>query len=187
MNLESKIEGLLFYKGEPVEIKEIAKLLDVKIEEVKDALETLKSNLAGRGMMLMEKNDEVMLATSSELAPILEKIRKDELTKELSKASLETLAVIIYKKGATRSEIDYIRGVNSNFILRNLSIRGLVEKITDPGDQRRYIYRPTFELLSFLGVPSVENMPDFEKVMNTLVNEMQNNISKEEGEEQVNA
>ncbi len=179
MDLSSKIEGLLFYKGEPMAVKDIGKLFDVSEQDVKEAIEVLKTALSGRGISVMEKNDEIMLSTALELAPILEKIRKDELTKELSKASLETLAVIIYKNGATRSEIDYIRGVNSNFILRNLSIRGLVERITDPNDQRRYIYRPTFELLSYLGISNVDKMPDFEKVMTTLTNEMQNGLSKE--------
>ena len=72
--------------------------------------------------------------------------------------------MVLYKNGANRAEIDYIRGVNSSFTLRSLLVRGLVERITDPRDLRRYFYRPSFELLSFLGVKSVEELPEYAEV-----------------------
>ena len=96
-----------------------------------------------------------------ELSSLIEDLQKEELNKDLSKASLETLSIILYKNGANRAEIDYIRGVNSSFTLRALSIRGLVEKTIDPKDSRRYIYKSSFELLSFMGVKSVEELPDY--------------------------
>ena len=88
--------------------------------------------------------------------------------KDLSKATLETLSIVLYKNGATRAEIDYIRGVNSTFSLRALSVRGLVEKIQDPSDNRRFIYKPTFELLSFMGVTKVEELPEYETTLMTI-------------------
>lgn len=88
-------------------------------------------------------------------------MRKEELSKDLSKASLETITIILYKNGATRSEIDYIRGVNSSFILRNLAIRGLVEKVPSPDDSRKITYRPTFDLLSYMGVTRIEEIKEF--------------------------
>ena len=105
-----------------------------------------------------------MLGTNPEFGSMLEEMRKEELSKELSKASLETIAVILYKEGATRADIDYIRGVNSSFILRNLLIRGLVEKITDPADSRRYLYKPSFDLLSYLGLSKLSLLPEFENM-----------------------
>src|SRR6476620_6247347 len=102
MKLDQKIEGLLFFKGEPISVKKLADLLNVKKDEVLEALKLLEENLANRGLMLIRKEDEVMLGTKSELGPILEKIRKEELSKELSKASVETLSVILYKDGVTR-------------------------------------------------------------------------------------
>jgi segregation and condensation protein B len=77
-------------------------------------------------------------------------------------AGLETLSIVLYLGPVSRSEIDYIRGVNSNFILRNLLMRGLVERIEHETDKRSLKYRPTFELLSFLGIGSVEELPEYE-------------------------
>lgn len=168
MTLDTKIEGLLFFKGEPVSQKELAKFLDVSVEEVTQALKNLEEKLSDRGLQILYKGDEVTLGTHAELGPLLEKIRKEELDKELSKASLETLSVVMYKEGVTRSEIDYIRGVNSSFILRNLLIRGLIEKVVHPLDSRKYAYKPTFELLSYMGVSKIEDLPDYEVTRDAL-------------------
>lgn len=177
MELESKIEGLLFYKGESVEIKKLAEILKVSIEEIEEGLKKLEEKLSSRGLVLVRKENSVVLGISGELGSLIEEMRKEELSKELTKSSLETLSIIIYKNGATRGEIDYIRGVNSSFILRNLLIRGLIEKTVDQKDSRRFIYKPTIETLSFMGVTSIENMPNYEQVRNQLqeiINQEQN-------------
>lgn len=179
MTLDQKIEGLLFFRGEPISMKKLAEFLGVKKDDVMEALKILEEKLADRGLTLVRKEDEVMLGTKSELGPMLEKIRKEELSKELSKASLETLSVILYKDGVARSEIDYIRGVNSSFILRNLLVRGLIEKITHPTDSRRYIYKPTFDLLAHLGISSVSELPGYLETKAALDNQE----AKEEPEE----
>lgn len=164
MQLESKIEGLLFYKGEDVSIKKLAELLKVSEEEIEEALAKLEQSLLGRGLVLVRKENSVVLGISGELSPIIEGIRKDEVTKELTKSSLETLSIVLYKNGVSRSEIDYIRGVNSSFILRNLLVRGLIEKIVDPKDSRRLLYRPTFDTLSFMGITSIDQLPNYNEV-----------------------
>ena len=164
MNLESKIEAVLFWKGEPMSRKKLSEVLKVEKTELDEAILKLKLNLENRGVSLIEKEDEVMLGTAPELSGLIENLQKEELNKDLSKAALETLSVVLYKNGASRSEIDYIRGVNSSFSLRALSVRGLVEKTTDAKDSRRFIYKPTFELLSYMGVKSVEELPEFGSV-----------------------
>ena len=163
-NLENKIEAVLFFKGEPMSLKRISEILKVSKQEVIDAILILKNNLAGRGMVVIEKDEEITLGTAPEFSNLIEHLQKEELNKELSKASLETLSIILYKNGVNRAEIDYIRGVNSSFTLRALSIRGLVEKTIDTKDNRRYIYKPSFELLSFMGVKNVEELPDFGEI-----------------------
>jgi len=175
MELESKIEGLLFYKGEDVQIKKLAELLKVNKEEIEEALKKLELSLANRGLVLVRKDDSVVLGITSELSPIIESIRKDEISKELSKASLDTLAIILYKNnlstdqpGVSRSEIDYIRGVNSSFILRNLIVRGLIERIVDPKDSRRLLYCPTFDTLTFMGITSVDQLPNYNEIRTQL-------------------
>lgn len=164
IKLEAKIEGLLFYKGEDMQIKKIAELLNITLEQTERALKELEQSLHGRGLVLVRKDDRVVLGISGELSSIIESIRKDEVTKELSKASLDTLSIILYKNEVSRTEIDYIRGVNSSFILRNLLVRGLIEKIVDPKDSRRVLYRPTFDTLSFMGITSLDQLPNYNEV-----------------------
>ena len=149
-------------------------ILKVPQNEIKDAVFNLKNNLTNRGIALLEKENELTLGTAPELSKLFEDLQKEELNKDLSKASLEALSIILYKNGANRAEIDYIRGVNSSFTLRALSVRGLIERSLDPKDNRRYIYKPSFELLSFMGVKSVEELPDYNEVSNSINNAAKN-------------
>ena len=167
-SISNGIEAILFFKGEPMSRKKLAEFLGVGQTEINEGLEKLKENLRGRGIVLQEKENDVTLGTTPELSTLIEKLQKEELNKELSKASLETLSIILYKNGVSRSLIDYIRGVNSSFTLRALSERGLIEKNVDPEDNRRYIYHPTFELLSFMGIKSVQELPDYELVNSSI-------------------
>ena len=164
MELEKKIEAILFWRGEPISRKKLAEILKTGQTEINEAIEKLKENLRDRGIVLVENGNDITLGTAPELSSLIEKLQKEELNKELSKASLETLSIILYKSGVSRAEIDYIRGVNSSFILRALSVRGLVEREMDPKDNRRYIYKPSFELMSYMGIKSLEELPDWAEV-----------------------
>lgn len=164
MELDAQIEALLFWKAEPISAKRIVQILKKDPKEIETALLKLEEKLAGRGLCLVYKEDAVTLATSPENAEMIEALTKEELIKDLGKAGLETLSIVIYRGPVSRSEIDYIRGVKSNFILRNLLVRGLVERVTKPGDERSYLYKPTFELLAHLGVKKVEDLPEYTKM-----------------------
>ncbi len=168
MNLESKIESFLFWKGEPQTEWEIAVAMRVDPAEIPGALAKLEESLKGHGVTLVRHGNKVMLGTNPEMSHFFEELQKEELSKELSKAALETLSIILYKDSVTRSEINFIRGVNSGYILRNLEIRGLVEKANQKNDARTYVYKPTLELLSYLGVSKVSDLPQFETIRNTL-------------------
>ncbi len=173
---DKEIEAILFWKGEPQSIKKLATSLNKKEEEILAGLDVLKEKIKGRGIQLLYKpalindsdhlggDDEVMLGTSSTLSSLIERLTKEELVRDLGKAGLETISIIAYKGPISRAEIDYIRGVQSNFILRNLQIRGLVERIENEKDRRSFLYRPTFDLLQFLGVSRIEDLPEYEKV-----------------------
>ena len=163
-SLDNQIEAILFWKGEPQSIKKLAASLGKKEEEIVAGLEVLKEKIKDRGVELIFKDDEVMLGTASKLSHIIERLTKEELVRDLGKAGLETISIIAYKGPISRAEIDYIRGVQSTFILRNLQIRGLVERIDNEKDHRSFLYRPTFELLQFLGVSKIEDLPEYEKV-----------------------
>ena len=180
-NLENKIEAVLFFKGEPVTLKKLGEVLKVSPGEALEAIASLKNSLASRGIVLLENNNEFTLGTAPEFSKLIEHLQKEELNKELSKASLETLSIILYKNGVSRAEIDYIRGVNSSFTLRALSVRGLVEKTTDPGDARRYIYKPSFELMSYMGIKSMEELPDWQEINNSIgaaVKDLENEVKE---------
>ncbi|HVU06194.1 MAG TPA: SMC-Scp complex subunit ScpB [Candidatus Paceibacterota bacterium] len=171
LTLETKLEALLFWKGEPIILKKAAAMLDCAPEELETALTALETGLAGRGLRVIRNGDEIEMRTAPEVGTIIEKLTKDELMRDLGKAGLETLSIILYKGPVKRSEIDYIRGVNSSFILRNLLIRGLIERIAEtsgrngqPGQGRGYSYKPSIDLLAHLGVAKIEDLPDFAKV-----------------------
>ena len=183
MNLEQKIESILFWKGEPMKISDLSKTLEVSEDEINSALENLKNSLVGRGISIIEQDKKIVLVTSPESSEIIEKLQKEELTKDLTKATLETLSIILYRGPIKRAEIDYIRGVNSQFSIRNLLIRGLIDKKTDPKDERAYVYKPSIELLAYMGVEKVEDLPDYESVNNDIdgfLKNSQENIKEDE-------
>lgn len=187
MTTDARLEAILFFKAEPLSIKKLAQILKADETEVKNALQILKEKLLGRGVTLIEKDDEVMLGTAAEASGIIEELSKEELSRDLGKAGLETLSIVLYRGPITRSGIDYIRGVNSTFILRNLLIRGLVEKIPNPKDQRSFLYRATFDLLSHLGISRVEDLPEYGNTNESIekfVEEFTNESNGEHQEEQ---
>lgn len=160
-NLDKKIEAVLFYKNEPMETKKLASILEVNEGEIKLGIRKLKERLVGGGLVLIENGDEVSLATSRESSQLIEKIAKDEMSSDIGKAGLETLSIILYKEGVSRREIDYIRGVNSSFILRNLLIRGLIERYPSETDKRLFVYKPTIALFAHLGIKNKEELPEY--------------------------
>lgn len=161
MTIANQLEAILFISGEPMPFSRLGSLLKVSPGELEEAVTELASSLSSRGITLVRTNDTVTLGTSPEASLLIAALKKEELERELSKASLETLSIILYKNGATRSDIDYIRGVNSSFILRNLSVRGLIERVENPADKRTFLYRPTPDLLAHLGLGSIEELPGY--------------------------
>ena len=164
MQLDAKIEAILFFRAEPTTPQRLAKILGVKEREIRDSLKVLGEKLQNRGLRLVEKDDAFMLGTAPEVSDAVEAIQKEELQKDLGKAGLETLTTILYRAPISKADIDYIRGVNSSFILRNLLIRGLVERETNPEDRRTFLYFPSFDLFSHLGITKMEELPEYEEV-----------------------
>ena len=164
MNTSAKIEAILFSKGEPVQITKLAQLIGLSLDDMKSAISALKSELSNRGITLVINDDEVCLGTNPLMAETIAKLTREELDRDLGKAGLETLSIVLYEGPISRAEIDYIRGVNSQFILRNLLIRGLIERIDNPTDARSFLYKPTLDLLAHLGVSEIKDLPEYEKV-----------------------
>lgn len=164
--LQSAIEALLFVNGEALASRRLAKVLDVPVEAVEAAAQALGARLGGdrtAGLMLIGTGGEFRLTTKPENAPSVEALVKSELQESLSRAALEVLSIVAYRAPIARVEIDAIRGVNCSFTLRNLLLRGLIERDGHPADSSRgYVYRPAFRFLETLGLRSVADLPDFE-------------------------
>ena len=160
--LSATLEAILFAAGEPLKKSRLASLMDATPANVEDALAALRMTLAeDRGLALIETADEVELRTAPEAADAIKKLRESELSRDLGKASLETMALILYRGGATRGQIDWVRGVNSAAAVRSLLLRGLVERTEDPSDKRRFRYNATVDALAHLGVSRLEDLPRY--------------------------
>lgn len=164
MNLESLIEAILFFKGEPMTVGELSSAAKKNAVEVTAALDALAEVLATRGVRLIREGETALIATAPEAAAVIEQMRKEELERDLGKVALETLTIVLYRGPIGKSDIDYIRGVNSGSMLRALMIRGLVRRESHPTDKRAFVYRPTVELLARLGIGNTEDLPEYEAV-----------------------
>jgi len=181
MTTDAYLESILFFKGTPVSISFLAKVLGKNEDEIKEALDVLEEKLEDRGLVLNRHQNQVSLGTSPKSSGFVETLIKEDLDKDIGKAGLETLSIVLYRGPISRGEIDYIRGVNSSFILRNLLIRGLVEKVKSTKDQRISMYNPTFKLLSHLGVKNIEEMTQYKEIRQSVENfenEKQNDRSE---------
>lgn len=168
------VHALLFASGEPLGKKQLATLLDLKEEELTVVLRELINLLKGSGVSLIETATEVELRTSPEAADTVKQFREGELSRDLGSASLETLSVIAYQEGVTRSEIDWVRGVNSSTSLRTLLLRGLIEGNEDGHDKRRIRYTLTTEALAHLGITRASELPraaEFRTETDAVINE----------------
>jgi len=161
--LKSIIESILFMSGEPVKISRIAKIAGVENPEVENAVMVLQGEYAGnRGIIIIKKEDQIQMATASENSQIISELIKSEIQESLSKAALEVLSIVAYRAPISRINIEAIRGVNCTFTLRNLMMRGLLERVNNPNDSRSYLYKISFEFLKKLGLDDISKLPDFE-------------------------
>jgi segregation and condensation protein B len=162
--LSARIEALLFTEGGSLPIKKIGQLLQEKPEPVAVALSELSSSLRGRGISLVLSDTEASLVVSKDSRDAVKSAYERELGKEIGDAGLEVLSILLYRGPSTRTQIDYIRGVNTASTIRTLLSRGLVERTANPEDAREYLYRPTTELLAHLGVTGKRELPEYDTI-----------------------
>lgn len=167
LSLHQQIEALLFVSGEPLEKTHLAKVLERTKVEIGTALEELRDKYQNdpmSGLMLLEHDESAELVTRSECSQVVTTFTKATLQEDLSKAALEVLAIVAYRSPITRAEIESIRGVNCSFTLRNLLLRGLLDRFDNPEDTREYLYRPTVALLEKLGLGRIEDLPQYQEL-----------------------
>ena len=158
------IEALLFVAAGPVSVAQLAETLEAKSEEIDASIQLLHQILLqDHGLQIQWNHGKVQLTTRPELSSLIEKFLGLEATAKLSRAALETLAIIAYRQPITRPGVDAIRGVNSDGVMRSLLSKGLVEDVgRAEGPGRPILYGTSAEFLQHFGLASLDEMPAYD-------------------------
>jgi segregation and condensation protein B len=163
--LKSTLESILFVSNKPLQVKEFAKIIDVESNEIQAALLSLQEDHKNRGIIVLENDGEYQFATNSENSTQVKNFLNAELREKLTDATVEVLAIIAYRQPISKAEIEAIRGVNSQYSIRHLLMRGMIEKSPNPSDARGYQYQTTTEFLQHLGLQSTKDLAEFDKLV----------------------
>ncbi len=165
LGLPARIESLLFVAEAPVTLGELSRALDATRAEIKRALRSLEAALisAERGLRIQNDGGTVQMVTAPASADAIQRFLGRDRDKTLSRAALETLSIIAYRQPLTRPEVDDLRGVSSDGVLRTLMLRGLVE----PVGRRETVGHPieygtTHHFLAYFGLQSLDDLPPIE-------------------------
>lgn len=160
------IEAILFVSTDPVPANQIAQLTETPLVEVEAALQELSESYSGRGLALRQVAGGWRLATDPELAPYVERFVASVQQPRLTRAALETLAVIAYKQPVTRAQLSGIRGVDSDSPLQTLRAKGFIEEVgVDDGPGQATLYGTTPLFLERLGLTALDQLPDIGPLM----------------------
>jgi len=158
----AKIEALLFVSSGLVSVYQLSKALGIPESDVEAHLSDLETHykLDGHGLRLMRVKTRVQLTTAPELSKTVESLLGLEASSTLSQAALEALAIVAYKQPITRPEVDVIRGVNSDSVMRTLLSKGLIEELGRADTPGRPIYYGTSpEFLQYFGLETLDALP----------------------------
>jgi len=172
---ETALEALLFVAERPLSRREIAGLAGVDRATVDARLGDLEVSLRHRGIRLLTDGDRVELATAAEGGALVARYVGADAVR-LSPASLETLSIVAYRQPVTKSAIERIRGVDSDYTIRTLMHRRLVVELgrsDAPG--RPFLYGTGFEFLERFGLTSLDELPPLDV-------DMASRLSEEGGE-----
>jgi segregation and condensation protein B len=154
------IEAILFVAAEPVTIDQLAAAIECAPEQIEAALQHLKAACEGRGIRVQRQDQKVQLVSAPEVAGYIEHFLGQSTPSRLSTPALETLTIIAYRQPITRPEIEAIRGVNSDGVLRTLLSKGLVEEVgrlDTVGHPSQF--GTTFEFLRYFGLEDLKGLP----------------------------
>lgn len=163
-DLLARLEALLFVAPGAVSAPQLASILEISIADVQHALSELEEDYIRnphlRGLRLQRHMGRVQLTSAPNAAPWIERFLGLEATSHLSRAGLEALAIIAYRQPVTRPQVDAIRGVNSDGVMKSLLSKGLIQEVgraEAPG--RPILYSTTPEFLQYFGLNSLEELP----------------------------
>ncbi|MFI9385893.1 SMC-Scp complex subunit ScpB [Kutzneria sp. NPDC052558] len=159
--LHAALESLLLVVDSPAEDELLATTLDQPVKRIREAMQALSARYteSGSGIDLRRVGDGWRLHTRDVYAPYVEKLLLDGQRAKLTRAALETLAVIAYRQPVTRSRVAAVRGVNVDGVIRTLVTRGLIEETGNDPDTGGILYRTTELFLERLGLSSLQDLP----------------------------
>ena len=166
--LDKIIESILFVAGDGVEYFDISDKLGVSVEEVEEAIEKLKSEHEKNesGIQIITYNKKAQLCSNSEYADQVAEVLNPIKEKALTKAVLETAAIIAYKQPITRLEIEQVRGVNSDYAINNLIENKLIEVVgRKDAIGKPLLFGTTDEFLKRFTLNSLEDLPDYDELI----------------------
>lgn len=179
-DLPKIIEGVLLVSGQVQKRSALVRITGKSRQEVDDAISELTTQLQDRGIRVFINEDTVGLVSAPEIAEFTKKLIHEELETNLSKSAVETLTIILYKAPVTRAAIDYIRGVNSSYTLQQLLTRGIIDRQPNPQDSRSYVYAPSGQFITHMGLLSPNDLPAFEELEKEGNERIQKALSKED-------
>jgi segregation and condensation protein B len=160
LDIPAALEALLFVSAEPVTTSQLSVTLELSISEVELGLKQLDGELQNRGLRLQRHGGRVQLTTAPEMAESIERFLGLEATSHLSRAALETLAIVAYQQPVTRPQIESVRGVSSDGVMKSLLGKGLVQEVgRTEGPGRPILYGVTPEFLQNFGINSLMDLP----------------------------
>ena len=164
LSLRASLEALLFVASGPVVPAQLAEVLGEKTDTIDQELTALAEEYTqGRGISLQWYGGKVQLTSAPASAALVEKFLGLEATARLSRAALETLAIIAYRQPITRPGVDVIRGVNSDGVMKSLLTKGLVQEVgRAEGPGRPILYGITSEFLQHFGLSSLADLPPYD-------------------------
>lgn len=162
--LKASLEAVLFVAPIPINLSQLASALDASEAEVEAGLKELAQDYQERGLRIQRHAGRIQLTTAPEVGETVERYLGLEINSHLSQAALEALSIVAYEQPVTRPQIDNIRGVNSDGVMRSLLHKGLIQDVgRAEGPGRPILYATTPEFLQQFGLNSIEEMPDLEK------------------------
>ncbi len=166
--VKNQIEAILFVANKPLTAKALAKILEADTVAAQTALDELINSHKESGIVLLQSSEGYQLASNPKNSTAVKNFLNMELREKLTDATVEVLAITAYRQPISKAEIEAIRGVNSQYSLRSLLMRGLIEKTPNPSDARSFLYQTTTEFLMHLGLKSVKDLPEFEKLVENI-------------------
>jgi segregation and condensation protein B len=167
LSLSDKIETILFLESEPISISDLAKNLEIKEEKCLEEVEKIHQKYQDSRFVwdLVFNREQVQLVIKKRFSSFIKKYfnRKNQ-NSQLSPTMLEVLSIILYRSPISKIEIEKIRGINSDLVLRKLAIKGLIEKKEKVKKSGVFLYSPSLKLMKKIGISRLENLPDYDKL-----------------------